>query len=531
MNNQNLCTKCTSTLKLVELKERTQHFCPTCKKWVKRNEKKQCRNCRGAVKTYLMGARAQWMCSECRTFGPSPNTKEKKEPSSPPKVLRTMKWDRNMQQAVKQGNMKKILEKLTTTALYPHQKTEEEETILAELRNYLIPETMIETMKNATQGDKWVEKTTTRNLVSWALTMLINNHSKGAFTIKGLAENSVTTIGQMLGEGVVVGHNAIGERIKKEEVIQALEIGLQLSSTLLGAEKELTTKTFVPVYYDHTYLVKKGGTWELCKKVEKETKGVKIGVAREWESEALVGITCFFDKHPGEKEALEEYLLIDWRPGIIHVTDKGPFALPFLAQIQEAKQFFIMPRKKDLTVEVEGTLFLGREQLQVSPRTKVWILREDLVTLTTKTTTLPRCKLITLQLQGEKGTFKTIQLITNLPHTRQEIVKIGAKRWRATETEFNIWKNIYGFKHLAIRNAEKVWPLLLLLLIATQLLTLALRGLHHLHGGEHRPLTARAELARFLYAFTRGHPEPWTMLKKCSSPLCPYGRKQGERLT
>jgi len=443
-------------------------------------------------------------------------------------TFRRIPWEGPVHPTMVAENKATVLEHLVTIL-----QQADSETFMEEFRQTLFPPQVMEKIKQATGCDKWVEKSDLATVILVTLAYFSSEMAPdGTLTFTGLSFQSESELAYRLGVKPISG-NALGTRMGQEKLVKGIEQYFQFSSYLVGSKVFDKTYTgLTPVYYDWVYFVKKGAKWGLCKEITTDTPAIKVGIGRDWKTMAVVSLVAHFSEHPGDRESAENYLFVN-KSGVIHVSDSGPLAIPFLQTLDERNQFFIMVSRLDTqTVDVKP-VYQGIEPYVIEGR-KVTLLREEIVTLKTTQAEVRRCKEVTIRINGKKGRFKYVKLLTNLPVDAETIIRIGYYRWRATEIEFRIFKHEFGLDRIFLKDPNKFWPLLLLVLITVNLLTFLFFEYHVGHGGM-MPTSkeCRKALRRFILAVVRrlGSPtfNPFTYLPKCESPLCPCGRKPRQR--
>lgn len=538
------CPHCASKLKKTKIPSVITYHCSMCKTFTTVDEHKLCHIHKCQTKHIKRKTRYQWYCANCSNFVTPLITEETKIVNQEHMkqlipTLRKVVWHRPVRMALKSKNPKLFFSRLV------HHLTEYpklSDDFLQHLREYMLPKDVIIQINEDTKSDKHAQKSHLAHILLWTLSYFLTNTSKGKLTIKGISNASHNSISQGFVPSTMLDHNALSHRLENENLIEGLEQTLQFTSQALGsrafedgsnvAQAEVPSALgYIPIYYDWVYFVKKGTRWELCAKVNKTDHGIKVGIARDWETRAIVGLVAHFTKHPGDREAFESYLMYTGRKSIIHVTDKGPFALPLLVDIDKNDQFFIMPKRENIKTILENQEFKGSKKIELNDRHTITLLEVNQVTIKTNETSLAHCKELYFKINGKSGKYQFIRLLSNLNLDSENIIRTGFYRWRATETEHRIFKQEYGLKYLFLKNPQKFWPLLLLVLISVQLLEIAFQGIHKAHGGKLNPKAFREGFCKFLFAVLRDNDEAWKHLPKCDSPLCSFGRKHGERIS
>ena len=408
-------------------------LCPACKGQMKKN-------------TTNRKERIRWYCGKCNKSlyvllerqeqqkGGKPQkskpmkilslqtqkTKEEIEKSLP--VLREMDWNKDLQKIIVEKEKPAFLHYLLTFF-----QTHDKKACLDAIHQGLFPSEVMEMIEGLTQCNKWVEKSTLTNLILTALCYFSTEIApKAAVTLKGLTFHAEGGLARILNVQPM-SDNALGTRIIQEKTIAGLEQYFQFTSYLLGSQAfEKPQGTLLPIYYDWVYFQKDGAHWELCKEVTTDAPGIKVGIARDWKTLAIVGLIAHIREHPGDRDSLEQHLLVEGE-GIIHVSDSGPLAIPLLQTIDERGQYFIIRSREDTKKSMCQHIKRGQTTYMVKGRPIV-VLREEIVTLRTKDAEIRRCKELTLRVNGQKGTYEVITIVTNLPLDAETIVRTGY--WR-----------------------------------------------------------------------------------------------------
>jgi len=285
------------------------------------------------------------------------------------------------------------------------------------------------------------------------------------------------------------------------------------------------------------HLVKSGNEWQICQELgrSKGSYGLKIGIGIEWESKAIVALTMHGERHSNDAVSFREELMLSQRTGLVHITDKGPFSSETMVQIQKNCQYFIIKLKSKVKYKLVHQVFLGNFtfQLETASRTKIRLLEEKLIKLEVNPE-LNDLKYIRFQYNSLKtGQFKTIEVITSLPLSAEQIIRAHAWRWTATETEFRILQHQFGLEKLFIKKPHKAWPLLLLVLCGKMLMELTYRSIHLLHGGSKTAATAPASFRRgfkkFVDAVLLGIEDPFELIEPCDDAYCCFRNNHGQR--
>lgn len=535
------CQNCGNQARPIEIPKTPYYRCDECNTFCsieKRNGKILCQTHSIEVNVSYRKTKQQWYCNQCQSFVKVLRTSKRDEQAKQhfqealPKLRKVVMWKREVKYFVDKGNKDEFFRRLLR-----HLATYEEDEIFKKIKEYLLAKDVMQQIVTTTKCDDYAEKSFLSKIIFWALSYFINNTNKPNLTIKGISNESNKPIANNFTDDVIISENALGKRLENENLVKGLEHTLQFTSEMVGSRAfDQTTNDdvvlgYIPIYYDWVYFVQRGPKWELCKKVNKDEHGIKVGIARDWETEAVVGLVAHFTEHPGDREAFQSYLMYSGRKHIIHVSDSGPLAIGLLIEIDEKDQFFILPRRKDTTTILEQNEFKGEKKMVFGDNHQITVLEVNQVTLKNRKQEIKHCKEIRIRTNGRDGKFKYVRLVSNLNLNYENILKIGYKRWRATETEHRRFKQEFGLHKVYLQKPEKFWPLLLLVLISIQLLKLCYRGLHLAHGGKLQPKTFREGFCKFLNAVMREDPKAWKHLPKCDAAMCPYGRSKRQRIS
>lgn len=555
------CTNCDNGQIKVIVPEHTKYRCNECK-WVVSNETKRCKYHpeTGSYPTVHPEKSHKRTCKICKGDGfvtqEIPKEQNQKtvddssdaDDSSDEQVLkavdslqRTIKFDRQLQQAVKDFNQSRLNhpQKLIKTIVKHIERYKPDEAIAA-FKQAIMPGELFELTTEETDCDKWVEKTHISNLIMWVLTLFLQNKNKD-LAIQQIADASGSFLGREFStHGKSVDHGTVGKRLEKPRLIEALEMMLQLCSAQLEHNAFDDNGSYVNIYYDWFYLVKGGNEWKVCQKVGRtgEANAIKIGIGIEWDSKAVVAITMDGETHRNDGKCFKEDLMLTERPGVVHITDRGPFDTKTMERIRQNQQHFIIKLKKNIKYKTAHQIFLGdhRFELNTPTKTKIRLLESKVIRIQANPQ-LGEIKYIRFQYNCLKeGKFKTVELISSLPLSAEEIIQSHAWRWVATETEFKVLQHQFGLEKVYIEKPEKAWPLLLLVLCGKMLMEFTYRAIHLIHGSDEiiqlpKMQTApfRSGFKNFLIAVLRGEEDPMTMIEPCSDPYCCFRNNHGQR--
>lgn len=528
---KNHCINCNTELKKVTQPAYTKYKCSECGYHVP-NKTRLCEKHPNAD-AYEIKVKENSSFRKCRNCGtlPKRKTKNGKQLKAKDSLQHQVKFDRKfmrvLEKSQKNRDPKKVL-----MALVKHINKYSSKKAITDFKETILPNELLSGIIDSTDCDKWVEKSKLENMVLWTLTLFLNG-KLASLPIKAIADASSTPLARKLTDEKPVDHNTLGVRLEKPNLVSGLETVFQLCSAQLGTQVFNNGQNLIPVYYDWFYFKKSGNIWVPCKEIGSgdNTKGIKIGIGTDWESNAIVSLIMHGEEHPNDAKSFRRDLMISERPGLIHISDKGPSSSYTMQKILENKQHFIIPLKKNIKYNVLYQINVGVQELTLRTPSapKIRILEESIIQLTNNLISRD-LKYIKFQYNSsETGEFKTMELLSSLPMDAAKIIEMSAWRWRSTETEFRIYQHEFGLEKIYLKKPEKVWPLLLLVLICKMLLEFIFRCIHMLHGGRMMMSPFKRGLAKFLNAVISGE-EAWSLIEPCNSPVCPYRRKHGQRL-
>ncbi|MFV2015675.1 MAG: transposase, partial [Candidatus Heimdallarchaeota archaeon] len=396
-------------------------------------------------------------------------------------LQRTIKFDRKLMQAVKQFNTENRTHPFSLIkAVVNHIEKYKPKEAISAFRQAFMPKEMIAKISNETGCDQWVEKTKLGNIIMWTLSFFLQNKTED-LAIQEIANASASLLGRELSDdGRAVDHNTIGVRLEKEKLIKAFEMMLQLCSAKLESQAFEDNGSLVNIYYDWFFLVKSGNVWKVCQEVgrTKESNAIKIGIGIEWESKAVVSLIMHGERHSNDVVSFREKLMVTQRRGLVHISDLGPFFTRTMKEIRDNQQHFIIKLKKKIKYSLVHQIFLGRDEFELDTpsKTKIIVFEEKLIRLNANPD-LGEVKYIRFQYHCQRtGKFRTIELISSLPLSAEQIIQSHAWRWVATETEFNILQHQFGLEKLYFKKPEKAWLLLLLVLCGKMIMEFTFRA-------------------------------------------------------
>lgn len=314
------CKKCEgSGIKKVTFATHTKYRCKQCK-LVVNSKTLKCKNHpgKGSYPTEHPETTFDRKCAICAGTGeveqveeifhsgyeisPGRKNEEIKQNNGMTKVIdslqKTIRFDRKLLQEVKK--LKKLKNQQMghpisfVKVIAKHIEKYQPKKAIKAFREAFLPDAMVDEIALETECDKWAEKTKLSNIMMWTLAFFLQNKTE-ELAIKEIANASASLLGRELSkDDRAVSNNALGVRLEKTELINALEMMLQLCSAQLGIQAFEDTGSYVNIYYDWFYFVKSGDCWEVCKQVGRtqESKAIKIGIGIEWESKALWPWLC-----------------------------------------------------------------------------------------------------------------------------------------------------------------------------------------------------------------------------------------------
>lgn len=552
------CNNCESGKIKVITPEHTKYRCNECKLVVS-SESRQCKYHpkSGSYSTIHPESSHKRTCRICggegvitqettekQTIRSNRDDKAQETLKAVDSLQQTINFDRKLQRAVIDFNKSRLNhpQKLIKT-IFNHIDKYKPDKLVEALKQAIMPEEILGLTTKETDCDKWVEKTHIGNLIMWTLTLFLENKNE-ELMIQQIADASASFLGRKFSShGKQVDDGTVGRRLEKPRLVQALEMMLQLCSAQLNHNALEDNGSFVNIYYDWFYLVQGGNDWEVCQNIGKgnESNAIKIGIGIEWDSKAVVSITMDGEKHRNDGKCFREDLIISQRPGLVHITDRGPFDTQTMGDIRQNNQHFIIQLKKNIKYDLVHPIFRGeyRFKLDTPSQTQIRLLESKLIRLHANPD-LNEVKYVRFQYNSLRtGKFKTIELISSLPLTAEEIIQSHAWRWISTETEFNILQHQFGLEKLYIAKPEKVWPLLLLVLSGKMLMEFTYRSIHLIHGSDELIQPPKLQSASFRRGFKNfliavldpDTEDPMSMIEPCSAPYCCFRNKRGQRLS
>ncbi len=525
--NSNHCINCGSELKKSVKSAHTKYRCMICNYFVSKDTK-SCKQ-HPIAGYYEIQVPETVMNFKCKNCGLAPIKNPGEHISKAVDSLQhSVMFDRKLMQVL--SNQSNHRTQKVANLLINHIDNKK---VMSDFKELWLPGEQLSMILDQTECDKWVEKSRLENVILWALSLFMSR-KQSSLPINAISDASASPLGRKLTEEDPVSNNALGVRLEKPEFVSGLEKILQLCSAQLGSDVFNNNQNLIPVYYDWFYFVKSGNVWERCKEMGRgnENNGIKIGIGMDWETKAVVSLVMHGEEHPNDTKSFRNHLMIVNRSGIVHITDKGPFDTNTMVEMIKNHQHFIIALKQNIKYDLVYQIHKGVREytLRTPSEPKVKILEESMISLTTNPL-LRDLKLIKFQYNSPKtGKFESMELISSLPMSAEEIVEMSAWRWRSTETEFRTLQHEFGLEKLFLKLPEKTWPILLIVLSCKMLLELTFRCIHMLHGGKvMETVKFKRGFGKFLNGIFDGE-EPWSNIEPCDSPLCPYHRKRGQRL-
>ena len=131
---------------------------------------------------------------------------------------KTLKFDRKLLQAFNNAQREKHPLDLIKVIVRHIEKYQPQEAIKA-FRQAWLPQYAKDQIRDETQCDKWVEKTSISNIMMWTLALFLQSNTED-LAIQQIADASATVLGRQLSDGEVVDHNTVGRseerRVGKE---------------------------------------------------------------------------------------------------------------------------------------------------------------------------------------------------------------------------------------------------------------------------------------------------------------------------
>jgi len=528
--SNNHCRKCNSVLKKSDKGAYTNYQCSVCNRFVS-TKTRVCKN-HPTAEISAIQISATDINYKCENCGLAPKKKQK---SPMVKVVdrlqRSIVFDRKFMKILSSSpngqNSKNVM-----NALVNHINKYNPKKVIDSLTEAWIPHELLTEILEDTECDKWVEKSKLENIILWTMSLFLEG-KHASLPLTAISDASNSSLGRKLTDEKPIDHNTLGVRLENPNLVLGLEKIFQLCSAQLGSDAFNDETNLIPVYYDWFYFVKGGNTWENAKKVGRgdDSKGIKVGIGVDWESNSIVSLIVHGEEHPNDAVSFREHLMITNRPGIIHISDKGPSSVDTMEEILDNDQHFIIPMKKNTKFKRKYQINVGTREftLRTPSNPTVTILEESIITLNANPE-LGDLKYIKFKYNNSStGKFETMELLSSLPMGAAEIIEMAAWRWRSTETEFRIFQHELGLEKVFLQKPEKIWPMLLIVLSCKMLLELTFRGIHMLHGGKMMISSFKRGFGKFLNAIINGK-DPWIMIEPCNSPVCPYRRKHGQRL-
>ena len=529
----NKCEFCKNELKKIVVSSHVKFRCGICLVQVKTSEKSCPEHSGNNIIPFELPEKSYYRkCTNCVNIT-RPKVQEVPLEKKQSKLERVIQFDRRLMSKL---NKKENQPMETINIVLDHIRKYNAKGVMTELNRYWLPESEMDEILEITGSDKWVEKTKLANIVLWTLSMFLNKE-KESFSIQDIANASASLLGRKLTNTASADHNSIGVRLENENLIKGLEMILQSCSEKLQTKVFEEGEFYVNVYYDWFYIVKTGNVWSVCGKSGKgdNAHAIKIGIGYEWDTNAVVSLVMHGDSGKNDSVSFRENLMITERPGIVHITDRGPFSFDTMREIQKNNQHFIIRLKDNTLLKtvhpsnlIPYTIFLD-----TASNPKVTILEEKIVKLKTAND-IGELTYVKFQYKSLRtGKFETVKLISTLRLPTETIMNVHAWRWVATEIEFRTLQHQFGLEKIFLKKPEKVWPLLLLVLSGKMLMELTYHAVHSLHGRINRIPMQTARFRRgfdnFVTALFNDEDDPVSMFESCGDPYCPFNKKHGQR--
>jgi len=525
-NNKNHCSNCGFDIKISDYKTIFVYKCLECGDRIPTATKicKKCGN-KGYRKLKRSGYSIARPCGKCGYKEKKEDLKERvKVLGMDDPLFRKIRFDRQIMQFASEIENDALLVRKFIASLNSTKAVES-------LKEYMFPEDILENISKITKCDKAVEKSFLENIILWFLsTFMAGSHEQLA--INAVAHNSERTVSRTLTDDTVISANALGVRLENENLVNALEMFLQFDAFRYQSAVFNENNTLKPVYYDWMYITKAGDSWSVCKTISSSEGiyGYKIGFAVDWNNRSIIGLNLHGAEHPNDALAFRRDLCIRNIKGIVHISDRGPFDTKHQAEIHQRGEYYIIRLRDNIKFDI---IHSGNRneyhELSIASHPKIKLLETGMVILQANPE-MGSQRYIKFQYNSSRtGKFETIELVSNLPLDAIDIIELSAQRWRATETEFNILQHGFGLEKLFVKNPEKVWPLLLLVIICKTLFERILIAIHAAHGGTLNVTAFKRNLGILIEFVARGSGNKLP-LSPCNSITCPYRRQRGTRL-
>jgi len=525
LKKQNHCSNCGFEIKVVTRKASVVFNCLECGYRIPTDTGICKRDGDAGYKESILPATKMfYKCKNCGYKDRSENSKPKiKSPEDA--LFRKSRFNRKFINAYAQNHDDGAL----ITEFIKSQKFESD---LIALKEYLLPNDILSNIVDETGSDKWSEKSQLENILYWFFgTFMVGNLE--SLPIKLASDQSKKIVCRKLTGNAVISSNALGERLGNDQVVKGLERVHEFTTARSQTKVFDGSLGLKPVYYDWMFITKSGNDWKICSEMPRSENfnGFKVGIGMDWNSKSIVSIVFHGEDHPNDSVSFQRDLCIDDAPGLINITDRGPFDTKYLEQISKRGQYFIIRLKKNLRVTPVHLRTHSNDfvELSISSKPKIKLLQSGFIRLPANPG-LGDVKYVKFQYNNpDSGRFETIELISDLPLDTIDIIELSAQRWRATETEFNILQHSFGLEKLYVRDPTKVWPLFLIAIICKSLFQRVLEAIHSIHGGKIDMSAFKSNLGIIIEWIASGNEGPLP-LDPCDAVLCPYRRKHGSRL-
>ena len=333
----NHCTKCGFDLKISIRRSSKKYRCLECNYYIPMDTK-YC-NKHGNVGFTVEEHAEKKLNYRCKNCGHKEidNYRKSKALSERSKkndsLFKEMNFDRKMVMAIQQYNKNKDSEALIKNFFESlHRRNN-----LEKLDKFIFPEVLFNEILENTECDKNTEKSGLKNIIYRFLSTFMSGNLE-ALAIKAASSNDA-----------VISPNGLGVRLGKDKVITALEQLLQLCTGLSGTTVFDGEETLRPVFYDWMYITKSGSSWKVCHKLGRgdDSHGFKIGVGVYWNTKAIVSLVFHGEEHPNDNLSFQRDLCIKDIPGLVQISDRGPFDTKFMGSIDQKSQYFVIRLKKN----------------------------------------------------------------------------------------------------------------------------------------------------------------------------------------
>ena len=296
-------------------------------------------------------------------------------------LFKEMNFDRKMVQAIQKYHKNKDSQVLIRNFFESLNRRNN----LAKFDKFIFPTKLFKEILENTECDKNTEKSGLKNIIFWFMSTFMSGNLE-SLAIKAASSSSERNLSRSLTNNAVISPNALGVRLGKDKVITALEQLLQLCTGLTGTTLFNGEETLRPVFYDWMFITKSGSSWKVCHKLGKkddDTHGFKIGVGVDWNTKAIVSLVFHGEEHLNDNLSYQRDLCIKDTPGLVQITDRGPFDSEFMASIHQKSQYFVIRLKKNIKYTTIHSQDLNnqRHRLDISSNPEIFLLSSKIIKL------------------------------------------------------------------------------------------------------------------------------------------------------